>query len=140
MKKLIATTILSCVFFGAFAQQIFKPIHFTFTSSFWGKGGLTKGMANGTISISTKDSVITINDTKVSSFKFYQLLPETTSFYENKISVKNLTFYCKDKDNATCAFKIFRQTQPGKKDAMEAYVIYNADTYTVYTCDFLKEL
>ncbi|MEO6522090.1 MAG: hypothetical protein ABIN91_10460 [Mucilaginibacter sp.] len=140
MKKLITTFALTCFIGAAFAQQTFKPIHFTFISEFWGKGGSTKGMANGTISISTEDSVITINDTKIRSFKFYQLLPETTSFYEDKISVKNLTFYCKDKDNATCSFKIFRQSQPGKKDAMEAYVIYNADTYTVYKCDFLKIL
>jgi ribosomal protein L24 len=140
MKKLITSIILSGVFFAASAQQTFKPIHFTFTNKFWGKGGLQKGMADGIININPKDSVITINDTKVSTFKFYQLQPETTSSYEGKISVKNLTFYCKDQDNATCAFKIFRQTQPGKKDAMEAYVIYAADTYTVYTCDFLKEL
>ncbi|ASU34152.1 hypothetical protein [Mucilaginibacter xinganensis] len=140
MKKLITTIILSGIFFTAFAQQTFKPIHFTFTSSFWGKGGITKGMANGTISIDTKDSVITINDTKVTSFKFYQLAPEKTAVYEDNVSLKTLVFFCKDKDNANCAVKIFRQTQPGKKDAMQIFVIYAADTYTVYSCDYLKEL
>jgi hypothetical protein len=159
MKKLITTLVFGCIICTAFAQQSFKQIHFTFVIDTYPQnklkampgGGYEKSdeigqgeqrsMAKGTIDINAKDSVITINNSPVSSFKILGVEPEKTTAYDDHTMVKNLTFDCVNKANSKlCFIKILRQTQPGAKNVMNVLLKYDANTFTTYTCDYLKEL
>lgn len=141
MKKLLTTFALTCFIGAAFAQQTFKPIHFTsFRDTHWKPLEFNSVVTepdqwiHGNIDINTKDSVVLITPEGRSplKYKITGIDPET----KGKLAGMEATIkiMCEDSEGKKCDTSIERTT-----GYMKVNVTYRG-TQTTYFCDYVKKI
>jgi hypothetical protein len=139
MKKLLTLIALSCIYCTGFAQQSFKPIHFTGYNAKRANFSSDKAI-KGTIQINLKDSTLIVNDDPVKAFKIIMVAPEQTAVTDNKTTVKWIAFLCTGKDNSSCTIQVARQKPLAGDSLMQVSLTYDDNNVTTYYCDYLNEL
>ncbi len=144
MKKTIFTIILSSIICSAFAQQTFKPIHFTsMMETHWrpldfnSESNGPDRRISGVININTTDSVILISPDQQPVLK-YKIISITPEEEDKSARKKTINFTCKDSDGKECDTKIER-VKSGSSPYMKVSVIYRA-SLMAYFCDYVKKL
>ncbi len=139
VKKLLTAFLLGCISCTAFAQQSYKPIHFTKVLT---TNPASERKMEGDINVNIKDSVILINESPVKKLHIIEIAPEQTAVTENHITVMWVAFLCSTPEGKSCTVTIVRQKEAGKNDLMAVKAQYGDDenTFTTYNCDYLKEL
>ena len=142
MKKLIITTILSCIICTVFAQKTFKQLNFhkansTFVRVFDLVTTLA-GPKTGTININTKDSTITIHaDGEAAlTYKIVKVQDETSDQYDHK----RLKINCTNGYGNPCTAMIEREYAFKTSNEM-VFSIKNGDgTGKGYFCTYYENL
>lgn len=142
MKKLIITTILSCVICAVFAQKTFKQLNFhkanTTSIRVFDLVTTLAGPKTGTIIINSRDSTITINtdgeDKK--TYRINKIQDDITDQYGDK----KLTIFCADANGRVCTAIIARQYAFKTSNEM-VFSIKNGDgTGKGYFCTYYENL
>ena len=142
MKKLIITTIFSCVICAVFAQKTFKQLNFhkanTTSVRVFDLVTTLAGPKNGTINISTKDSTITIqaDGEAALTYKIVKVQNETSDQYDHK----RLKIDCINANGRSCTATIEREYAFKSSNEM-VFSIKNGDgTGKGYFCTYYENL